>query len=156
MMTLPSKKQQLREQFAQIRKGISDERRSFAKMALCDALYPLLGSKHVLSFTSFSMEIDTSALNARLASENRLSLLNLDAHYLDFFGTQYVLVPGLVFDTHNYRIGYGKGYYDRFIAAARQQSLSMRFIGIGFKEQLFEEALPCEPHDQPLDEVILL
>lgn len=154
-MTLPNKKQQLREHFAQIRKAISDERRCFAKTALCDALYPLLGSKHVLSFASFSMEIDTAPLNARLASENRLSLLNINAHYQDFFGTQVVLVPGLAFDTRNDRIGYGKGYYDQFIAAARQLSPSMRFIGIGFKEQLFEEALPCEPHDQPLDEIIL-
>ncbi|SDB05998.1 5-formyltetrahydrofolate cyclo-ligase [Eubacterium oxidoreducens] len=43
-----------------------------------------------------------------------------------------VLTPGLVFDTRGYRMGYGKGYYDRFFA--RHSGLWK--IGIGFEEQI--------------------
>lgn len=67
-----------------------------------------------------------------------------------------VLVPGLGFDRYRRRIGYGKGHYDRLILQLKQQSIPPLLIGIGFKEQLVEENLPFEKHDQILDQVLLL
>jgi len=36
-----------------------------------------------------------------------------------------VLVPLVVFDRHGYRVGYGKGYYDRFLATCRPDCKSI-------------------------------
>ena len=38
-----------------------------------------------------------------------------------------ILVPLLVFDESGYRVGYGKGYYDRFLANCRQDALLIGF-----------------------------
>jgi len=60
-----------------------------------------------------------------------------------------VLVPGSVFDVHGGRLGYGGGYYDRFLQGAPQ---ALR-IGLAFDLQLVE-AVPLESHDQQLDYLI--
>ena len=59
-----------------------------------------------------------------------------------------VLVPLIAFDRSLQRVGYGKGYYDRFLAHVP----FVRF-GLAFAMQ-FVETIPYEEHDQPLDAVI--
>ena len=49
-----------------------------------------------------------------------------------------------VFDKMRNRIGYGKGFYDRFLAD--KENLQLRAIGVGFACQLVEE-LPSEAWD---------
>lgn len=60
-----------------------------------------------------------------------------------------ILVPLLAADTQKNRLGYGKGYYDRFLARATGVS-----AGLLFQAFLFEKPLPAEPHDIPLDYLI--
>ena len=55
-----------------------------------------------------------------------------------------VLMPGAVFDKMRNRIGYGKGFYDRFLAD--KEELQVRTIGVGFACQMVEE-LPAETWD---------
>lgn len=62
-----------------------------------------------------------------------------------------VLVPMLGFDAHLYRIGYGKGYYDKFLAQTRPDCLK---IGLCFDTGFVQDGLPHEPHDVPLDAII--
>ena len=38
-----------------------------------------------------------------------------------------IFVPLLVFDENGYRIGYGKGFYDRFLPGCRQDSIKVGF-----------------------------
>jgi 5-formyltetrahydrofolate cyclo-ligase len=64
-----------------------------------------------------------------------------------------VAAPGLAFDRSCNRLGRGKGFYDRFLAAARVASRDLVAIGICLAEQLVQD-VPCDPHDQPLDGVI--
>ena len=58
------------------------------------------------------------------------------------------IVPLLAFDRRGYRLGYGKGYYDRLLAAG-----PVTTIGVGFAAQEVD-ALPAEPHDIALDWII--
>ncbi|MDK2849072.1 MAG: 5-formyltetrahydrofolate cyclo-ligase [Desulfuromonadales bacterium] len=61
-----------------------------------------------------------------------------------------VLVPGVAFDLEGYRLGYGKGFYDRVLCGAGRPALS---IGLCFELQVVDR-LPVEDHDQCLDLVI--
>lgn len=58
-----------------------------------------------------------------------------------------VIVPGLVYDRKGYRIGFGGGYFDRFLAGYR----SFDSVSLAYKEQLAKERFPNEPHDQRVD-----
>ena len=63
-----------------------------------------------------------------------------------------MLVPLAAFDRRGYRIGYGKGHYDRAIARIERDT-SLLKIGIAFAAQEIEH-VPDEPHDRPLDFVL--
>lgn len=61
-----------------------------------------------------------------------------------------VIVPGASFDKSGYRLGYGKGYYDRFLA-----NISPLTIGVCHRE-LLADVLPHLGHDIKIDHVISL
>lgn len=54
-----------------------------------------------------------------------------------------VLVPGLAFDRHGNRLGYGKGYYDRFLARVRPGTW---VCGVAHRRQLVD-CIPARPGD---------
>lgn len=61
------------------------------------------------------------------------------------------LVPGVAFDHHGNRLGYGKGYYDGLLRQRRADSLC---IALAFDDQVVPE-LPHEPgHDIPVDVIV--
>lgn len=62
-----------------------------------------------------------------------------------------VIVPLLAFDDSGQRLGYGAGYYDRFLALTRPACIK---IGLCFDNGHLKEPLPAEPHDIPLDFVV--
>ncbi len=57
-----------------------------------------------------------------------------------------IFVPGIAFDSHGHRLGYGFGFYDRALAACK----NAEFIGLGYAFQVVER-LPEEKHDIRLD-----
>ncbi len=60
-----------------------------------------------------------------------------------------IFVPGIAFDTNGYRIGYGKGYYDRWLKGT---DVSKR-VGIAFEVQLIEK-IPNGKYDLPVGRVL--
>ncbi len=64
-------------------------------------------------------------------------------------GYDLFIVPGLAFDRHGNRIGYGAGYYDAFLGSQP----GGHKLGICYPFQLLDE-LPSEPHDVRLDGVL--
>ena len=61
-----------------------------------------------------------------------------------------VLVPGLVFDRKGYRIGFGAGYYDRFLPTLQPH---IPLISLAYELQIVDD-VPREPHDVPVHMVV--
>jgi len=62
-----------------------------------------------------------------------------------------VLVPMLAFDMAGNRLGYGKGFYDRFLSLVRPKCL---IVGLCYEEGKVETGLPIEKTDIPMDFVV--
>jgi 5-formyltetrahydrofolate cyclo-ligase len=63
-----------------------------------------------------------------------------------------MLMPGLAFSIKGYRIGFGKGHYDKYIAKIKKNS-EIITIGVCFHEKIFEY-LPYDEHDARLNYII--
>ncbi len=61
-----------------------------------------------------------------------------------------ILMPGLVFDRKKHRIGYGGGYYDRYLAGHTEHITA----ALCYAFQIIEENLPWEEHDILPDYII--
>jgi 5-formyltetrahydrofolate cyclo-ligase len=59
------------------------------------------------------------------------------------------IVPGLAFSRSGARMGYGGGWYDRFLAKSHLSAVS---IGVAYPFQIVD-SLPLESHDLPLSDV---
>ncbi len=59
-----------------------------------------------------------------------------------------MIVPGVAFDEEGHRMGFGKGYYDRFLEKQKVYK-----IGVCFREQMVK-GIPYNSHDISMDEVI--
>jgi 5-formyltetrahydrofolate cyclo-ligase len=55
-----------------------------------------------------------------------------------------VITPGVAFDRRGRRIGYGGGFYDRFLATARADAVR---VGVGYDLQIVEGDLPAGAFD---------
>lgn len=61
-----------------------------------------------------------------------------------------VLVPGVAFSLERYRMGYGAGYYDRFLEKLRSDAVA---IALAFETQIYED-IPKERHDKKMHCII--
>ncbi|MEK7529291.1 MAG: 5-formyltetrahydrofolate cyclo-ligase [Patescibacteria group bacterium] len=58
------------------------------------------------------------------------------------------IIPGVVFDTRGHRIGFGKGYFDRFL-----KKLKCPKIGLAYEFQIVDK-IPESTYDVPVDFII--
>lgn len=58
------------------------------------------------------------------------------------------IVPGIAFDRNGYRLGHGKGYYDRLLAG-----INVPKIGLAYSVQVVAE-LPRSSYDVPMTMVV--
>jgi 5-formyltetrahydrofolate cyclo-ligase len=61
-----------------------------------------------------------------------------------------VFVPGLAFDRRGHRLGYGHGYFDRFLAKLPDATPT---VGLAFRFQLLDR-LPVSTHDRAVSRVL--
>jgi 5-formyltetrahydrofolate cyclo-ligase len=127
----------------------------------------------VMAFVGFNGEPDTDPLIARVAVDGKRLLLPrveptgivpADGDWplvASKFGVQeptgpavdvgeidLVIVPGLAFTVDGDRLGYGQGYYDRFLP-----TVSAPAVGVCFTDQLVDE-MPSTERDVRVDMVI--
>jgi len=109
------------------------------------------GRKHIILPTVVGDDI----IPVEMTSEG--SMVEGDFHILEPDDKPYeggfdlIVVPGMAFDREGHRLGRGRGYYDRFLA----KYPDVKTIGICFDFQLLD-AIPTEPHDRLVEEVISL
>ncbi|MCH9621132.1 MAG: hypothetical protein S4CHLAM20_05480 [Chlamydiia bacterium] len=172
-------KDELRSQFIITRKGITEKRRMIANAKVFEALTKMvLESQNVLSYYPLEDEVCVLAFNKFLATQNRLSLPRIEEGTLvpyevsdmekqlktfshrflepDFICKQaekidLVIVPGIVFDNNGGRIGFGKGFYDKFL-----KKTSIPTIGLCFEEQIYDGNLPLETHDISMEKLCIV
>ncbi|MCR8853170.1 5-formyltetrahydrofolate cyclo-ligase [Lysinibacillus fusiformis] len=87
-------------------------------------------------------QLETVYMHLREPIPERCELV--DANEMDI-----ILVPGVVFDRLGYRIGYGGGYYDRYILNYKKGKL----MSLLFEEQIVNR-VPTEEHDCPVDIIV--
>lgn len=68
---------------------------------------------------------------------------------IDAYKTDLIIVPGIVFNLCGYRLGYGFGYYDKFLAGNLHK---IPQIGLAYHFQIAD--FPVEEHDIPLDKIV--
>lgn len=62
----------------------------------------------------------------------------------------FAIVPAIAFDKEGYRLGYGKGYYDRFLS-----DISPFKLGV-CKKELLTQSLPHDEFDVKVDKILAL
>lgn len=70
---------------------------------------------------------------------------NIDVSEVDF-----VIVPGVAFSEDKFRLGYGGGYYDRFIETLRDDAVT---CAVAFEEQIYDK-VPVQSHDKQMDFIV--
>lgn len=68
---------------------------------------------------------------------------------LEDFSKSMCVVPGMAFDVSGYRIGYGKGYYDRFLSKYEGTT-----VGICYADCVRWKGLPRNKYDKPVDLIV--
>jgi 5-formyltetrahydrofolate cyclo-ligase len=68
----------------------------------------------------------------------------------DLSGADLIVIPALAVDQKGKRLGKGKGYYDRALAALE---VVAPVIAVVFDDELIE-SVPTEDHDHPVDSVV--
>lgn len=151
---------------------------------MCGLLASLLQgleARHVLLYSAFGSEPDPSGVTALHRAQYYLPRTldktltvhplpaRLERHPLGFLEPvkgspaaspkilQAVIVPGLAFDKKGFRLGYGAGYYDRFLEGPETTSPyglnKASRIGL-VPEALILERLPQDEWDQQMDYLI--
>jgi 5-formyltetrahydrofolate cyclo-ligase len=170
-------KPRLRQDYRDLREGLPPEEVAAASQALCERLaaWPVLqDAACVMAYLAFRNEPDLGHLFDLLPAvgwvvpriEGERMILHpydpsqLVRHRLGMLepasslpvvapaAVDVVLAPGVAFSPRGERLGFGGGFYDRFLIATP----ALR-VGIAY-DACLADSLPCDAHDQRMDWVV--
>jgi len=170
-------KPRLRERYIAVREGLPSVTVKDSSAAICARLADMTLLRHaktVMAYLAFKNEVDLSLLFELRPDvdwvlpriEGKRLILHpyepkklvrhpygmleppADASVVDPEELDVVLVPGVSFDRRGGRLGFGGGFYDRFLVRT-----SAARIGICYDDCL-AEWLPCADHDQRMNWVV--
>lgn len=178
MQDTPQRKTTMRRAIRAARDAMSEDERARASAAISARVVELprfRAARRVALFAAIGSEVDVSGVEAAAAEtcyprvlkeegaigffvarradlvpggmeipEPAPSAERIPPASIDFF-----VVPGLAFDAAHRRLGYGKGYYDRALAAAPAAAK----IGVAFDLQIVDE-VPATAADVALDLIV--
>ena len=101
------------------------------------------------TFKDGSMKINS--LDKDKLSKNKFGILESeDPNYIDPETLDLIIVPGIAFDQNLNRIGYGKGFYDKFLTSIKKNVLK---VGVCYDFQLYDK-IQSDPDDVKMDLII--
>ncbi|OIP41473.1 5-formyltetrahydrofolate cyclo-ligase [Candidatus Desantisbacteria bacterium CG2_30_40_21] len=125
-----------------IRQAIKQGKRALVPITDAENKRLLISELH-----DFDLELEKGAYGILEPTKIYQRLVPLDE-------VEMIIVPGVVFDLHGHRIGYGGGYYDRMLESIGQnKGTKACLIGVCFECQLVD-TIPIEKHDMPVSRII--
>ncbi len=175
LMLIMENKATLRRKILKIRDSLSSENVSSLSTKILERLFSrpmVIQSKKIAFYMPKGNEVDTRMMIYQAKSAGKEVLLPITKKELEFhpfhsfadlhegkYGIleppeskpiepEVIIVPGISFGLCMHRLGYGKGYYDRYLSKS-----SAYRVGICYDFQVVEK-LPSHPHDQRLNEIV--
>lgn len=163
-------KAELRSRAKEVRKRLPTERLSAQMVQHLARFLQAHQARHILLYSAFGSELNPAGLQNLYPAAYylpRARTYALEVHPLPCKLVQHkygfwepaagtprvepdlldaVLVPGLAFDPWGHRLGYGQGFYDRFLARLPPQTLTIGLVA----EALIVSELPHDPWDVPV------
>ena len=171
-------KRKIKEEVFCLREGQGKEDRLRKSILIAERLFRLPEFKHacnVLLYSSIKCEVETATIIEIALQSKRVALPVVKGH--DIFASEItattflhsgkfnilepvkhkalppgeidvVVIPGIAFDAKGNRVGYGHGYYDKFLAKTKAFK-----VALAYDLQLVP-AIPADPHDIPVDVIV--
>ncbi|MCL2633603.1 MAG: 5-formyltetrahydrofolate cyclo-ligase [Oscillospiraceae bacterium] len=146
-------KNALRQELKEKRRGFNKTEKDIIIFEKLIALPQFVNAESVLTYASMPIEVDTSRLIEFCRNNNTpVATPEIENNTMRFvpevdLSNSVCIVPALAYNTENYRLGFGGGYYDRFLKDYKGIS-----IGLCYREFITE--IPVEEHDVPVDIVL--
>jgi len=103
------------------------------------------GKRDMLASELFDMEKDLETGSFGIREPKKTCIRPVNPEDIDL-----VIVPGLAFDLNKNRIGFGGGFYDRFLPKVRKDAFK---VAVAYDFQI-REKLPVEYYDMPVDMIV--
>ena len=141
-------KAELRNRFKALRAGLSPAEKDEMDLKILNRvmnLWQYRDSQTILTYVSTAIEVDTRRLIEKSLQTGKQVAV---PRCVPDFSKGLCIVPALSFDFQGYRLGYGKGYYDRFLARFGGSTVGLCY------DSCMVRNLPAGRYDQPVHLIV--